>query len=53
MMNIDFKNQLGAYMQQCEEQYWIARADAAKATSEWIDHATAVEHVTTKLRELE
>lgn len=41
------------YLQQLEEQYWIARADAVLATGDWIDHTTAIEHIAAKLREAE
>ena len=42
-----------AYLQQLEEKYWVARADAMKERGEWIDHDTAVQHIASKLRESE
>ncbi|MEZ6098436.1 MAG: hypothetical protein R3E01_05640 [Pirellulaceae bacterium] len=42
-----------AYLQQLEEQYWIARADAVKECGEWIDHETAIQHIAAKLSEAE
>jgi len=42
-----------AYLQQLEEQYWIARADAVEESGEWIDHEEAIQHIAAKLREAE
>ena len=42
-----------AYLQQLEEQYWVARADAVLETGEWINHDIALAHIASKLREAE
>lgn len=38
-----------AYLQELEESYWIARADAAASTGEWIDHEEAIQRLASKL----
>lgn len=40
-----------AYLQELEEQYWIARAEAATSSGEWIDHHEAFQRIASGLGE--
>lgn len=42
-----------AHLQELDDQYWIARAQAAESDGEWIDHEQAMQHIATRLREAE
>ena len=42
-----------AYLQGLEEQYWIARADAAATSGEWIEHDEAFKRIASRLGEAE
>ena len=41
------------YLQELEEQYWVARAEAATSSGEWIDHEEAIQRIAGRLGEAE
>ncbi|MEO1530317.1 MAG: type II toxin-antitoxin system Phd/YefM family antitoxin [Planctomycetota bacterium] len=41
------------HLKQMEDQYWIARADAARHSDQWVGHNAVFERLTDRLREAE
>ncbi len=39
------------HLQELEDLYWLARAEAAEATGTWVDHPEAVQRLTSRLSE--
>jgi prevent-host-death family protein len=41
------------HLQRLEDAYWVARAQAAEASGEWVDHDNAVRLMTERLKQPE